>query len=148
MNEEMLGQIESRIETVGRDAERICAAYWQEASAFNKTARPFAWTRLTPKVRVVAGRPHIQWSRIEYMNTGQTLKGSRLRRRYFDLPKGKGEGYNLNRLRGVANDWEKTVVDTYEGYFRKMRKEITYLMRLRRLVRDYIKKGIRYDEGE
>lgn len=136
-------QIDSRMAEIAESANRLIRAYWQTAKEQEKRRNWKQWGKLSPRCRVgKSGRAYLVWCEIKF----HTRRDGKTRYKTFnELPKGKSDRYHKSTLRKLAQSWELEMVMEYEDLFASMRRELGYLMELRKMVVQYKEKNFAFE---
>jgi hypothetical protein len=143
MNKEWIAEIESRMSEIAESANRLIRTYWQTAKNQEASLNWKKWGRLSPRCRVGdSGRAYLVWCEIEF----RTKRDGKTRYKIFkELAKGKSDRYHKGTLRRIAQDWELEMVMEYEDLFSSMRRELGYLMKLKKQIIEYEEKGYAFE---
>lgn len=146
MREEWLEEIDERMAEIAESANRLIRTYWQTAKTEEANRNWKEWGKLSPRCRIGAtGRAYLVWCEIQFINRPGD-KGRR-QKRFNEIPKGKSDSYHKGTLRRIAQNWELEMVMEYEEVFASMRRELGYLMNLRRKILEYETKGYSYAQA-
>lgn len=131
--QEMLDEIDQKIERLHVEAVNLVDAYWTEWLE-HKEGQTFG--RITPRARLNKKKTsssvtlEIIWER-----TRRHLSGNGLYREYIKKPTSKNShAYNISKLINIGADWEAPLINDYEPKFAGIRLAFSNLQGVRKKI--------------
>jgi len=140
--------LEGYMEELYRRAMTVAEDYYGFKNEHNKKMDWPKKSSLKPRVRQLGNNIAIEWYDKRWY--GSTQKGNRKPFvTYITKPKG-AVGYNIGKLLGYAQDWERDKVTATEKEFAKIRHEASYVTKALMYIRKAMEspKIIAVDEEE
>ena len=126
--------IQARLGDLRLMAEAIVDRHWQVVRAGEKENK--GWENsscLTLRLKESQHSFSVLWGRIEWR--GSKAKGTRTMLRHHIAKGRESSGYNMERLKSYARDWEKEIVEATESELALIRDEVKFLSKALQTIR-------------